>query len=156
MTVRSEAFPTGILLLHPEGRINSLRADSFCAEALRAIAATDDDVIMDSAGIVYISSAGLRAVLEVAKALKADGRGRRSQALQDTPAMCTDRDPPPCEHLIIDSTWRTDDGQGACASPPPRESGKRQAAPFAKGNGLKAVRVESPAWGTSATVSHPL
>ena len=30
---------------------------------------------MDSAGIVYISSAGLRAVLEVAKALKADGRG---------------------------------------------------------------------------------
>ena len=75
MTVRSEAFPTGILLLQPEGRINSLKADSFCAEALRAIVATDHDVIMDSAGIIYISSAGLRAVLQIARTLNAEGRG---------------------------------------------------------------------------------
>ena len=75
MTIRSEAFPTGILLLQPEGRINSLRADSFCAEALRAIAGTDYDVIMDSAGIIYISSAGLRAVLHIARTLNAEGRG---------------------------------------------------------------------------------
>ena len=62
-------------MLQPEGRINSLRADSFCAEALRAIASTDYDVIMDSAGIIYISSAGLRAVLHIARTLNAEGRG---------------------------------------------------------------------------------
>ena len=62
-------------MLQPEGRINSLSADGFYAEALRAISGTDYDVIMDSAGIIYISSAGLRAVLHIARTLNAEGRG---------------------------------------------------------------------------------
>ena len=82
--------------------------------------------------------------------------------------MCTDKDPPPCEHddLIVQvdrlqdrnarltTTIKELRKQLAAA----QRAGKRQAAPFSKGRRTSKpdVRVESPAWGTSATVSHPL
>ena len=74
MTLRVEKFAEPILLLRAEGRINALRADNFYAQALMAITTNDHDVIMDSAEIVYISSAGLRAVLHISRALQAEER----------------------------------------------------------------------------------
>ena len=74
MTLKVEKFAEPILLLRAEGRINALRADNFYAQALMAIATSDHDVIMDSAEIVYISSAGLRAVLHISRALQAEKR----------------------------------------------------------------------------------
>ncbi len=74
MTLRVESFSEPVLLLKAEGRINALRADNFYTQALMAIATSDNDVLMDSAGIVYISSAGLRAVLHISRALQAEKR----------------------------------------------------------------------------------
>ena len=74
MTLKVEDFAGPILLLRAGGRINALRADNFYAQALMAIATSDRHVIMDSAEIVYISSAGLRAVLHISRALQAEQR----------------------------------------------------------------------------------
>ena len=74
MTIRVEDFAEPILLLRAAGRINALRADSFYAEAMRAISGTDHDVIMDSAEMTYISSAGFRAVMHIWRTLRADQR----------------------------------------------------------------------------------
>ena len=74
MTLKVEKFAESFLLLRAEGRINALRADNFYAQALMAIATSEHDVIMDSAEIVYISSAGLRAVLHLSRALQAEQR----------------------------------------------------------------------------------
>ena len=74
MTLKVENFGEPILLLRAGGRINALRADNFYAQALMAIATSEHDVIMDSAEIVYISSAGLRAVLHLSRALLAEQR----------------------------------------------------------------------------------
>ena len=74
MTLKVEKFAEPVLLLRAEGRINALRADNFYAQALMAIATSEHDVIMDSAEIVYISSAGLRAVLHISRALQAEQR----------------------------------------------------------------------------------
>ena len=70
MTLRVEKSAEPILILRAEGRINALRVDTFYTQALLAIDTSKDDVIMDTAGIVYISSAGLRAVLQVSRALQ--------------------------------------------------------------------------------------
>ena len=64
MTLEVENFGEPILLLRAGGRIN----------ALMAIATSDRDVIMDSSEIVYISSAGLRAVLHISRALQKEQR----------------------------------------------------------------------------------
>ncbi len=74
MTLQVEGFGEPILLLRAGGRINALRADNFYTQALMAIATSDKDVIMDSSEIVYISSAGLRAVLHISRALQAEKR----------------------------------------------------------------------------------
>ena len=74
MTLRVEKSAEPILILRAEGRINALRADTFYTQALLAIDTSKDDVIMDTAGIVYISSAGLRAVLQVSRALRSEQR----------------------------------------------------------------------------------
>ena len=74
MTLRVEKSAEPILILRAEGRINALRVDTFYTQALLAIDTSKDDVIMDTAGIVYISSAGLRAVLQVSRALRSEQR----------------------------------------------------------------------------------
>ena len=74
MTLEVENFGEPILLLRAGGRINALRADNFYTQALMAIATSDRDVIMDSSEIVYISSAGLRAVLHISRALQKEQR----------------------------------------------------------------------------------
>lgn len=74
MTLKVEKSAEPVLLLRAGGRINALRADNFYAQALMAIAISDHDVIMDSSEIVYISSAGLRAMLHISRVLKAEQR----------------------------------------------------------------------------------
>ena len=74
MTLRVEDFNAPILILRAEGRINALRADNFYLQALLAIENSRQDVIMDSSGISYISSAGLRTVLQISRTLEAEHR----------------------------------------------------------------------------------
>ena len=74
MTLRIEEFAEPILILRAEGRINALKADNFYTQAMLAVSVNDYDVIMDLAEIIYISSAGLRAVLHISRALEAEQR----------------------------------------------------------------------------------
>lgn len=60
----------GALVATPGGRIDGLNARDF-QEALKSAAGTDEKaVIVDFGGVTYISSAGLRAVLVVAKLMR--------------------------------------------------------------------------------------
>ena len=62
------------LLLQARGRINILSAEGFEARTRRAIAATDNDVIIDTSAVTYVSTAGLRAFLILWRELKDAGR----------------------------------------------------------------------------------
>ena len=63
------------LLLRVRGRINVLSANLFEADALRAAARTESDVVVEASDITYISSAGLRAFLRISRTL---GRSQRN------------------------------------------------------------------------------
>ena len=60
----------GILIAKTAGRIDGVNARDF-EEALKAaISADDNNVVMDLEGLSYISSAGLRVILLIAKTLR--------------------------------------------------------------------------------------
>ena len=60
----------GTLIAKAEGRIDGVNARDF-EEALKAaISADDNTVVMDLEGLSYISSAGLRVILLIAKTLR--------------------------------------------------------------------------------------
>ncbi len=59
----------GVLIAQPEGRIDSMNARAFQDALNAAIGADDKAVVMDLQALSYISSAGLRAVLLIAKTL---------------------------------------------------------------------------------------
>ena len=60
----------GTLIAKAEGRIDGVNARDF-EEALKAAISTDDNtVVMDLEGLSYISSAGLRVILLIAKTLR--------------------------------------------------------------------------------------
>ena len=60
----------GTLIAKAEGRIDGVNARDF-EEALKAAISDDDDnVVIDLEGLSYISSAGLRVILLVAKTLR--------------------------------------------------------------------------------------
>ena len=63
------------LLLQARGRINILTAEGFEAHTRQAIADSDNDVIIDTSEVTYLSTAGLRAFLLLWRELKEDGRG---------------------------------------------------------------------------------
>ena len=65
----------GILIIQPEGRINSADAMIFQHELNSAVGADDRAVIMDMEALTYISSGGLRVMLELAQTL--NDRGAR-------------------------------------------------------------------------------
>ena len=68
MEVRTERHD-GVLSAHVSGRVDSTNAREF-EEAIRSVIEDDDRaVILDFEKLVYISSAGLRAVLMTAKNL---------------------------------------------------------------------------------------
>ena len=61
---------SGTLIAKAEGRIDGVNARDF-EEALKAaISADDNTVVMDLQGLSYISSAGLRVILLIAKTLR--------------------------------------------------------------------------------------
>ena len=63
----------GVLILKPQGRIDSANAHDFQQSMTAGISDRQSAVIADFEGISYMSSAGLRAVLIVAKALRERG-----------------------------------------------------------------------------------
>ena len=64
----------GFLVLRPVGRLDNATSAEFQPVLLRAVTAGDADVIIDLAGVDYISSAGLRTLMT---ASKMKPRGRR-------------------------------------------------------------------------------
>lgn len=73
----------GALVLSVGGRLDSQNAQEFEAAARDAIAGAGPAVVLDLAELSYISSAGLRAVLVVAKELRGRGAKFALCALQD-------------------------------------------------------------------------
>lgn len=61
------------LVLAARGRMDALSAPEFEAEAARWLEAGEKRLVVDLAGLDYISSAGLRSILAAAKKLKAQG-----------------------------------------------------------------------------------
>ena len=59
----------GIMVATAEGRVDGANAQEFQKELADAIDETDRAVVLDLGKITYISSAGLRVILLVAKAL---------------------------------------------------------------------------------------
>lgn len=55
------------LLIAVEGRLDSTTAEEFRKEVIAEIGAEDRTVVMDLAAVTFVSSAGLRALLMVAK-----------------------------------------------------------------------------------------
>lgn len=63
------------LVLAPSGRMDAVTAPQFEAKCLECLAAGEKRLVIDLAGLEYISSAGLRSILSAAKKLKAAGGG---------------------------------------------------------------------------------
>lgn len=64
-----------ILVLSPEGRIDGSNSADFQSAVMERIDEGSESILLDFAGISYISSAGLRAVLILAKKLnQANGK----------------------------------------------------------------------------------
>ena len=63
----------GVLFLSPRGRIDGANAHEFQQSLTAAIGDGESAVVADFEGISYMSSAGLRAILIVAKALRQSG-----------------------------------------------------------------------------------
>lgn len=61
------------LVIKPQGRIDGNNAHDFQVSFTAMTTDSDDPVIVDMSGLIYISSAGLRAVLLIAKALRKRG-----------------------------------------------------------------------------------
>ena len=67
-------FDGPALLLRARGRINILTAEGFEARTRRVIAATPDDVVIDTSEVTYLSTAGLRAFLVLWRQLQDEDR----------------------------------------------------------------------------------
>ena len=70
-----------VLILAPEGRIDSKTAKEFEGHLLGAIGNGESRIIVDFAKLDYISSAGLRVLLMAAKRLRGGGNVYRLCAL---------------------------------------------------------------------------
>ena len=78
---------SGTLIIHTEERVDSANAQTFFQELETAIESDDRAVVMDMERLSYISSAGLRVILQTARKpaaaerevchLLADGHGAR-------------------------------------------------------------------------------
>jgi anti-anti-sigma factor len=69
----AHAMQEGVLILRPVGRIDSSTAGAFSAGVTGLVTGGTANVVLDLAGLDYISSAGLRVVLTAAKAAKEAG-----------------------------------------------------------------------------------
>ncbi len=71
--LRSQQTEAGLLIV-VEGRIDGATAEVFKNAVLSEVREEVRAVILDLAAVVYVSSAGLRALLQIAKAMKQDVR----------------------------------------------------------------------------------
>jgi anti-anti-sigma factor len=71
----SESAGEGIQVIDLVGRLDMLTADSVRQKLLAAVAASGARLVLDLSGLVYVSSAGLRVLLEVARRVTA-GQGK--------------------------------------------------------------------------------
>ena len=71
----SGAHDGDVLVLSPEGRIDGSNSADFQSAVMERIDAGNESILLDFSGISYISSAGLRAVLILAKKLN-QSRGK--------------------------------------------------------------------------------
>lgn len=69
-----EARERGVVVVAPVGRIDSTTSDRLEHHLLTLVAAGERKVVVDFGGVEYISSAGLRVMLALAKKMK-DARG---------------------------------------------------------------------------------
>jgi len=69
MKIKSENT-SGLLLIHVEGRLDAITSPEFEKEAMPMIQQTADPVLIDFGKLDYISSAGLRTLLIIAKEMK--------------------------------------------------------------------------------------
>ncbi len=70
------------LLLRAQGRLNMLSASMFEADAVRAMASTKSDVVIDASDVTYLSSAGLRVFLRLSRRLSKSDRSLRICSLK--------------------------------------------------------------------------
>ncbi len=82
MMVEFVGFRGPACLLQASGRVNVLNADAFEARAMRAMAGTDCDVIIDASRLTYLSTSGLRVFLHVWQELQKRNRNLYICALQ--------------------------------------------------------------------------
>ncbi len=75
MMIDVAEFNGPALLMRVRGRINVLTADVFEIDALRTVADSDRDVIVDASEVSYVSTAGLRVFLLLSRELSQRGRG---------------------------------------------------------------------------------
>jgi anti-anti-sigma factor len=62
-----------VLLIAVSGRLDTLTAPQFDARAAPLLAGPQGRILLDVSGLEYISSAGLRSILQVAKVAEANG-----------------------------------------------------------------------------------
>ncbi len=72
MTIATETTPTATIVAL-QGQLNSANAGTIEAEVLGLVSGGARNLVLDFAALDYISSAGLRMVLVVAKRLKQEG-----------------------------------------------------------------------------------
>lgn len=70
----TEQHDRGVLIVAPTGRIDSTTSDRLEQHFVSRVSAGERRVVVDFSGVEYISSAGLRVMLALAKRLK-DARG---------------------------------------------------------------------------------
>ena len=73
MLEMTHAIHTDALILQPAGRIDGATARSFEETALALMADAPSNVVVDMTNVNYLSSAGLRSLLIIAKQIKSGG-----------------------------------------------------------------------------------
>jgi len=71
------------LIVTVSGRMDAVSAPDFEQTLMGLVDSGHDTMIIDGGDLVYITSAGLRSILTIAKALKAKGGTLKIAALQD-------------------------------------------------------------------------
>jgi anti-anti-sigma factor len=72
MTI-NEAREGTVVVVAPDGRVDSTTSGALDAHLLQLAKAGDDRVVVDFSGVDYISSAGLRVMLTLAKRMRERG-----------------------------------------------------------------------------------
>ena len=73
MEIREETCPSATILA-PNGRLDSNASSEFGTHTSRVIAAGVRALVIDFTAVAYISSTGLRVLLQAAKSLKTGGK----------------------------------------------------------------------------------